>query len=258
MAYTWQVRSWWNDYLGVAPPWVKFLGRSVRVAVPLQPALQAMEFVLHHHGYGDADIVGSYFNRNIAGSSKKSTHAYGVAVDVDPYAAGNPHFKGAPWTYADIKFTPEQVAAIKAIRNTSGSPIWRWLGDVNGDTMHWQVNVPPWRVDVDWGSVDGFNRKDSFVLELGKALLAIWSEEDLRAFHALGLWHASGGNVEAGVDYFKGAPADVDIINLLVAVLSAAPQVLVAVESSTPNGLAARVDNISAQVGGIVRALRSV
>ncbi|KKM73560.1 hypothetical protein LCGC14_1409250, partial [marine sediment metagenome] len=191
MAYTWQVRNWWAAYLGKAPDWVGFMGKSIRVAEPLVPGLAAMEIVLDHNGYAKPTIVGSYFNRNIAGSTRKSTHAYGVAVDLDPYAAGNPHFKGASWSYSDIKFTEEQVAAIKAIRNTYGSPIWRWLGDVNGDTMHWQANVPPWRADVDWGTVDGLNGKDSFVLELGKALLAQWSTEDLKAYLALGLWQAS-------------------------------------------------------------------
>ena len=255
MAYTWQVRNWWADYLGKAPDWVSFMGKSVRVADPLVPALTAMEIVLNHNEYAEPTNVGSYFNRNIAGSTKKSTHAYGVAIDIDPYAAGNPHFKGEHWHWSDIKFTEVQVAAIKAIRNTNGSAIWRWLGDVNGDTMHWQANVPPWRTDVDWGTVDGFNGKDSFVLELGKALLAQWSEAELEAMLALGLWH---GAPVAGAKYFKGTPGDGDVVSLMVSILSHTPTVLVDVETSTPKGLDARVNQLADIVGGIRTALRSV
>ena len=63
MAFTWQVRNWWAAYLGKAPDWVSFMGKSVRVAEPLVPGLAAMEIVLDHNGYAKPTIVGSYFNR---------------------------------------------------------------------------------------------------------------------------------------------------------------------------------------------------
>lgn len=255
MAYTWQLRNWWADYLGKSPEWVGFMGKEIRVAAPLVPGLVAMDIVLSHNGYADPTIVGSYFNRNIAGSTKKSTHAYGIAVDLDPYAAGNPFFKGGSWTWSQIKFTPKQVAAINAIKNTRGTAIWRWLGDVNGDTMHWQANVPPWRAEVDWSTVDGFNGEDNLVLELGKALLAQWTEAELEAMRVMGLWH---GAPVTGAKYFKGSPADSDIINLAVAVLANTPTTLINIEAATPKGLSTRVDAVVASVGKIRDALRSV
>ncbi len=252
MAYTWQVRNWWAPYLGKAPDWVPFMGRSVRVAAPFVPALTAMDIVLNHNRYTPPTNVGSYFPRYIAGTTKWSIHAYGVAVDLDPWKAGNPHFRGKPWTYSQIKFTREQVAAIRRIHNTRGTEMWRWLGDVNGDTMHWQANVPPWRAEVDWSTVDGFG---GLVLELGKALLAQWSEAELEAMRALGLW--SGARL-AGAKYFKGNPSDDDVINLVVAILSNTPTVLTTVENSTPRGLSARVDQLVGAVDKIRTALRSV
>jgi hypothetical protein len=91
-----------------------------------------------------------------------SLHAYGLAVDVDP--RWNPHrrnvsgpirFSPAPTLegrIADVKagsagtaFTPEQVAAVEALRTVDGLQVFTWGGRWAGshDAMHFQIAVTP-------------------------------------------------------------------------------------------------------------------
>ena len=92
-----------------------------------------------------------------------SLHNYGIAVDIDAYGFGNPYFRdsngrGIPfaagrWTFADIKLTRRQVEAVEAIRNEWGEQVFRWLGWLIGDTMHFELQVPPERTSIDWDTV---------------------------------------------------------------------------------------------------------
>lgn len=75
-------------------------GRNLTVHKNMAPAFSALFRDLWNSGYRWSD-VGSYANRNINGrtgpGSKKSLHAWGAAVDIDP--ARNP-FKGKGYTGA--------------------------------------------------------------------------------------------------------------------------------------------------------------
>lgn len=73
--------------------------------------------------------LGSYANRNIAGSSTKSLHAYGLAIDINP--AQNPVTYGRPVTNL-----PRGVGQLAAKYGLV------WGGNWNGskkDTMHFSV-----------------------------------------------------------------------------------------------------------------------
>jgi hypothetical protein len=87
-----------------------------------------------------------------------SLHNYRIAVDIDPYAYGNPHFKkafGDGWDFDDCKVTRPQVEAVEQIRNAQGEQMFRWLGWSIGDTMHFESQVPPARTTVNWDTVPG-------------------------------------------------------------------------------------------------------
>lgn len=50
------------------------------------------------------------------------------------------------------KYTPEIVEAIKGVKNMDGERLFKWLGII-GDYMHWEIDVPPERANVDWTTV---------------------------------------------------------------------------------------------------------
>lgn len=87
-----------------------------------------------------------------------SLHNYGIAVDIDPFGYGNPHFQrkyGDRWDFSDCKFTKAQVDAVEAIKNVHGEQFFRWLGWAIGDTMHFELQVHPTRTAVNWDTVPG-------------------------------------------------------------------------------------------------------
>lgn len=202
MASTTLVRNWW--YLrrcshGHSDNTV--LGRHGVWAQPeCADLLKAFNQTLYAHGYGHAEIVGS--RRNCPGGigGKRcepsgrncSLHNYGIAWDIDYWAAGNPHFRkryGDGWDFSDCKFTEEQVRAVEGIKNTNGEQMLRWLGWSIGDTMHWQVNVPPSRMTVDWDTVPNAVIPDpeegDEVLKKGDSGWAVTWHQD-----ALNLWRS--------------------------------------------------------------------
>jgi hypothetical protein len=120
------------------------------------------------------DWIGSYNCRTVAGSSKASNHAYGIAIDLDyggdPASSeihvgqdgvlvdNNPHLhrrivSGDSAFGTEIQLLEYQVNAIEAIKNTHGEQLWSWLGWGNGDSMHFDINVSPDRCEVDWSTV---------------------------------------------------------------------------------------------------------
>jgi hypothetical protein len=100
-----------------------------------------------------------------------SLHNYGLAWDVEYNL--NPHFRRRLsdedltelHAQGSTKYTPEIVNRILSVTNTLGEQMFGWLGYVIGDTMHWQINVPPERQSVDWSTVDGGTSRlsESFV-----------------------------------------------------------------------------------------------
>jgi len=131
------------------------LGRSpVKVQSIAHDAVVAFEQALIETDYENpCDWIGSYNNRKIAGRDMWSTHSYGTAIDHDygggdsgPHIDNNPHLH-RPIVLSDygntIQLMPENIAAIEAIKNVEGKPIWLWLGHNLGDSMHFQINVAP-------------------------------------------------------------------------------------------------------------------
>ena len=140
---------------------VEVLGRRAQVNRAAADAARALGAALAATGYR-ADRVGGFSDRVIAGTSRLSLHAFGIAIDVD--ARHNPHRRGRPgparWSLAatqgerradvaadraDTSFTEAQVAAVRAIRTVDGIPVFFWAGawSRSPDAMHFQVDVTP-------------------------------------------------------------------------------------------------------------------
>jgi len=128
-------------------------------------AWRALESTLAAAGY-DVHRAWVYVCRNIAGQKAASLHAYGLAIDIDHAGprcnVNNPtpdlrkvRFSTAATKLercrdvqrgvADTAFTPEQVAAVEAIRTVDGHQVFAWGGrwPTTKDTMHFQINVTP-------------------------------------------------------------------------------------------------------------------
>jgi hypothetical protein len=153
---------------------ITMFGRNAGyTAKPAYDGFIAAERALLANGYSGVKSI--WVPRNcptgISGNTCKadgtscSLHNYGIAFDIDPFGYGNPHFYaafgkytnelGRAWDFNDCKLTRPQVEAVEKIKNTSGDQYFRWLGWVNGDTMHFELQVPPTKTAVDWTTVPG-------------------------------------------------------------------------------------------------------
>jgi hypothetical protein len=169
MATTRELRAMWSRYRCCATNHsltteIDLLGEYAgRVAIPFFQPMAALGQALTATGYQAKSV---WIPRNcptgISGHTCQedgdwcSLHNYCIAVDIDPFGLGNPHFYkpfGDGWSFFDCKLTLEQVEAVEAIRNTHGEQVHTWLGWAIGDTMHFQGNVPPDRCDIDWTTV---------------------------------------------------------------------------------------------------------
>ena len=138
---------------------IEICGRFPRVRPEAVAVFEAMNQALIDTGYEDpCDYVGSWNYRVVAGTNQLSRHSYGLAIDLDyggdtdgdgdPTIDKNPHLYDAI-SRGDSRFTvtfqlsENQVDAIESIRTGNGKQALRWLGWVNGDTMHFDVNVSP-------------------------------------------------------------------------------------------------------------------
>lgn len=141
---------------------VQILGRKTPANARTTEAWAALDEALRRNSYR-AERAWVYNCRNIAGTASRSLHAYGLAVDIDP--AWNPNRRTPdrrPVRFstattqderladvrrktADTVFTPEQVAAVEAIRTVDGHQVFTWGGRWNTtkDTMHFQLSVTP-------------------------------------------------------------------------------------------------------------------
>jgi hypothetical protein len=160
---TQSLREAWAAYArrGDLMQGVELLGQRPQVNARVADAARALGAALSAAGYR-ADRVGGFSDRVIAGSSRLSLHAYGVAIDVD--ARHNPHRHGQPgparWSpgatqeerradvaagRADTSFTAAQIAAVRAIRTVDGIPVFFWAGAwaMSPDAMHFQIDVTP-------------------------------------------------------------------------------------------------------------------
>jgi hypothetical protein len=145
---------------------IRLLSHRTPVNPLAVPAFTALGQALTGTGY-QARRTWVYNCRVIRASSPgvqtgASLHAYGLAVDID--AATNPHrrhvagpirFSAEPTQAgrerdvaagrAGTAFTPEQVAAVEAIRTVDGLPVFGWGGRWRSshDAMHFEVRVTP-------------------------------------------------------------------------------------------------------------------
>jgi len=144
-----QIETWWAGRRCEGPHVkLNLNGRyPVRVQPELEKAAEALSAAIMGNGYRTPmGPTGSYNCRKIGGSSTWSLHAYAVAIDWD--YGENPYLRGTkiqPGYKSDFRFalTENQINAVEGIVNSDGDSIWRWLGWTIGDTMHFQVDVPP-------------------------------------------------------------------------------------------------------------------
>jgi hypothetical protein len=140
---------------------LRFFQTTTPVNRVTREAFTSLEHALRSVGYRPKSVW-NYNCRDIQGSEKRSLHAYGLAVDIDPRC--NPHRRQAPGPArfspeatqearcrdvvagrADTTFTPEQVAAVEAIQTVDGLQVFAWGGRWRSspDSMHFQINVSP-------------------------------------------------------------------------------------------------------------------
>ncbi|WP_417723677.1 M15 family metallopeptidase [Salipiger sp.] len=166
MASADQLRHWWRafDCNETAMESVPFCGTTVRVAPGTASAWEALQDVLTAHGYEvRSRDTGAYNCRTIAGTTRKSLHAFGIALDVnwdtnpfkDHAGIREVVFSDKPTQQAraadvagggaDTDMTPGMIADILAIRTVEGIPVFEWGGTWNGvkDAMHFELDLSP-------------------------------------------------------------------------------------------------------------------
>jgi hypothetical protein len=108
-------------------------GKSVNIATATVPAWAAMDRIIRKHGYQVRE-AGGFCWRTKRGSSGRSVHSYGLAVDINP--GQNPMSKA---------FKTDMPAAmtneICALKTGNGVTVFSWGGNWNStkDTMHYQI-----------------------------------------------------------------------------------------------------------------------
>ena len=110
---------------------INFLGSSVEINRQFAPSLQRIDARWRQMGANRYRVtsVGGYNCRNIAGKNRRSNHAYGLAIDINP--AQNPHtFPG------DSNYGQTNMPA--SFRQLFLSEGWGWGGNWRSskDTMH--------------------------------------------------------------------------------------------------------------------------
>lgn len=149
------MRAAWKDWFCGKGPGkfvdVQFFGRGIGgVPAPAADAYKALEAALKASGYPHGR---SWSNvcRKIANSSNYSLHSYGIAIDID--APQNPQSSGSPWSG---RIQKQHVDAVLSVKNTAGRTIWEWGGHWSTpDRMHFQLDLGPSAVAVDWNTVPG-------------------------------------------------------------------------------------------------------
>ena len=174
MAYTSLKRKWWYLYRctsGIQRP-EGFFGRT-----PIKCANEAVSeawgaLEQAHLGSGYVPTKGGYIGtkrncpagiggRTCESSGKNcSLHNYCIAIDVEyNYNKLGGHYPQKHSSH-DIfvrdkrlhKYTSDMIAAIEGVKNAEGVRIFRWLGWI-GDYMHWEIDVAPEDLNVDWATV---------------------------------------------------------------------------------------------------------
>jgi hypothetical protein len=154
MASSSQVRSWWADYECDPALYTKVIfpgeGRtwSLSVARESAPIWSAVSQIMSSEPYLFRETAGGTYN-----CRPPSLHAYALALDLNP--SKNP-MKPPPLVYDYPESFITRMEGITA--NGHQALTWggRWPASNPPDTMHWQVNVPPWDCDyIEWDAGNG-------------------------------------------------------------------------------------------------------
>jgi peptidoglycan hydrolase-like protein with peptidoglycan-binding domain/muramidase (phage lysozyme) len=158
---------------------IAFGPAHIKVARPTVPAWNALQTILFSHDYSirDDDTHG-YFPRNIEGTSTRSLHALGIAIDVN--ATTNPVRKTPNrrkvWfsekrtqadraqdvllKAADTDMTPEMIDDVRSVKTFEGKNVFGWGGSWTNkkDPMHFHIDVTPQELaaGIDPSTVKGF------------------------------------------------------------------------------------------------------
>lgn len=143
----WRKRHW--DSCGDARLEPTWFTSDIRLAVAY-PAIEAFTVLfdtMAAHRYPvRSNVTGAYNCRKITGGSTLSSHAYGIAVDVNWDT--NPYVKGALVTDMPRTMTDD----IQKIETVDGVRVWRWGGDWDHrpetdhsfyDAMHFEIIATP-------------------------------------------------------------------------------------------------------------------
>lgn len=111
---------------------VNFLGGSVTINKQFAASAGRIDAAWRARGgnsFYRVTSIGGYNCRNIAGTTRRSNHAYGVAIDINP--AANPHTKPGDSNYGQTNMPP-------AFRQLFLNEGWGWGGNWTSskDTMH--------------------------------------------------------------------------------------------------------------------------
>lgn len=157
------VRDAWGPSCATAADLTAFThwtGVTVTCNRLIVPALQALDTILEAHAYRPRAGTGCFNCRAITGGTKLSTHAFGVADDINP--PENPYSTSKLVT----DMPRDMVDEILAIRTNSGAQVWTWGGDWDGhpdtgedvyDAMHYQIACTPAELatGINWATVGG-------------------------------------------------------------------------------------------------------
>lgn len=123
------------------------VGVRLAVAKDAVEAFHALFDTMSAFGYTvRPEVTGAYNCRKITGGSVLSSHAYGIAVDVNWDT--NPYLRGKLVT----DMPRPMVSSILSIRTVEEVPVWRWGGDWDGrpdtphtvyDSMHYEIIATP-------------------------------------------------------------------------------------------------------------------
>ena len=122
-------------------PWVTIPlhgAGKVTVRPAIKDAVLALNRILVAYNYRTrrAD-TGAYVCRNIAGTNRRSLHAYGIALDINWQS--NPMRR--PLT---TDMPTAMIRDIETIRTNNGRQVWRWGGRFSTpDAMHFEVCCAP-------------------------------------------------------------------------------------------------------------------
>jgi D-alanyl-D-alanine carboxypeptidase/Extensin-like protein C-terminus len=111
---------------------VNFLGSRVTINKQFAASAARIDAAWRARGgnsFYRVTSVGGYNCRNIAGTNRRSNHAYGVAIDINP--AANPHTRPGDSNYGQTNMPP---AFVQLFLNEG----WGWGGNWSSskDTMH--------------------------------------------------------------------------------------------------------------------------